>query len=684
MPYGGIDCITELAQARKLIFDRKMDEALDILSNFEQKEEISLENKLSIFLLKGRIYAYYWRYFETVEMGEQAYLLSKQLGIISSIIEALNLRAYMTFTGKIDTALEIILEVERFMVNLPPEMQSSSFFQEINISNMFLHFTYYMLKAEYDDSLKLANQFSSYIDTIGGKDNLAISNYILAYAYMVKGKPDVALDHAFKSLELYKDLEQDVWIAELLYTIGNFRYYKGELEQSLNYLKQSFSIENVSDITKAKNFEMIGSIYREKGELEKALENFMQASVLAEVSYSYEVLAASLLSIGSILRIKGDLNQAISHLKRSTKISEEAGYNFYSFYAFLQLILIYLDNDSIKDAERLVTRLKDLDKKMNLRACTLACMLAEALLLKKLGRTRNRAEAEILLKNIIEEGRNMDYQIYVLALLSFSNHLLEELTIYNDQAIIEEINPLILKIERISERQGSYSYFAEAKLLQAKLALIQMNVEESKKLLTEAQQIAEAHNLTLLAQNISTEHDILLEKVTEWDILKERDAPMSERISLANISGVIDRLKGSRAVEPTEIIPEDPLLLLIMSRAGVSLFNHSFRENWDVEWLFSSFMSAFNTFSSELFSESIDRIKIGDNLILITPIESFLICYVINGQSYPGLQKLNRFSNAIRENTEIWDTLKRAINTGEVLELNKPSSLGIIVNDIFG
>ena len=109
----------------------------------------------------------------------------------------------------------------------------------------------------------------------------------------------------------------------------------------------------------------------------------------------------------------------------------------------------------------------------------------------------------------------------------------------------------------------------------------------------------------------------------------------------------------------------------------------TFIENWDSDWLFSSFMSAFNIFSSQLFAESIDRIKIGENLILINPIESFLVCYVIKGQSYLGLQKLNRFSDAIKNNTDIWERLTKAVQTGEELDLNNPTSLGDLMSEIF-
>lgn len=94
-------------------------------------------------------------------------------------------------------------------------------------------------------------------------------------------------------------------------------------------------------------------------------------------------------------------------------------------------------------------------------------------------------------------------------------------------------------------------------------------------------------------------------------------------------------------------------------------------------------MSVFNIFSSEIFSKSIDRIKIGENIILINPIESFLVCYVIKGQSYPAQQRLSRFTDAIKTNVEIWDTLNKAVKTSVMLELNNPPSLGNVINEIF-
>ncbi|MFW9875707.1 MAG: hypothetical protein ACFFG0_21600 [Candidatus Thorarchaeota archaeon] len=60
-----------------------------------------------------------------------------------------------------------------------------------------------------------------------------------------------------------------------------------------------------------------------------------------------------------------------------------------------------------------------------------------------------------------------------------------------------------------------------------------------------------------------------------------------------------------------------------------------------------------------------------------------MTCYVIKGQSYPALQKLIRFSEAIKENQEIWQALNKSIKTSEMLELDKPPALKIVITEIF-
>ncbi|MFW9866515.1 MAG: toll/interleukin-1 receptor domain-containing protein [Candidatus Thorarchaeota archaeon] len=253
----------------------------------------------------------------------------------------------------------------------------------------------------------------------------------------------------------------------------------------------------------------------------------------------------------------------------------------------------------------------------------------------------------------------------------------------NELEMLKDIQPLVERLIRESKRTNSFSLQAYALLLQGKISLLKMNIGDAKQYLTKAQLIAEDHNLQILAQQISSEHDKLLELVDDLLQLEKKKAPVSERLNLVSLDSTLDQLQGKRPIEPPDLASEEPILLLIMGQDGVAYFNHPFVENWSFGDIFSSFMSAFNSFSSEIFAKNIDRIKIDENVILIMPVDSFLVCYVIKGQSYPALQKLARFSDAIKWNTEISKALKRSAKTGEELDLNNPASLGVIVNEIF-
>lgn len=85
---------------------------------------------------------------------------------------------------------------------------------------------------------------------------------------------------------------------------------------------------------------------------------------------------------------------------------------------------------------------------------------------------------------------------------------------------------------------------------------------------------------------------------------------------------------------------------------------------------------------SEIFSESIDRIKFQDHFILRKSTEPLIICYVIKGQSYPALIKLNKFIEKIKNTPSIWNRINSAIETGVDLKIDKLPSLDAAVTEI--
>ncbi|MFX1323522.1 MAG: hypothetical protein ACFE8N_01090, partial [Promethearchaeota archaeon] len=249
---------------------------------------------------------------------------------------------------------------------------------------------------------------------------------------------------------------------------------------------------------------------------------------------------------------------------------------------------------------------------------------------------------------------------------------------FKDQEVLPEINLLINKLLDFGEIQRNYNLLAETYLLQGKLASIKLNIGDARQLFTKSERIAENHGLHLLARSISNEHDKLLEQL---EILFR--APVSERLDVLEIDKTLDHMMGKKMMEPPELIDEDPILLVIMDKDGNACFNYNFRKDFEHSDLFSSFISAFNTFSSEVFSKTIDRIKIGDNFIFMKLVEPFVTCYVSKGQSYPALKKLNKFSDSIKNESEVWEKLIKAIKSSQEINMDKLPSLGTIVDQIF-
>jgi tetratricopeptide (TPR) repeat protein len=492
------------------------------------------------------------------------------------------------------------------------------------------------------------------------------------------------LEIALLCLEIREKIDSKLDLSLTFRLIGAIYLLKGEYDLALQYCKQSLSIKEISKGIRLNVLELLSNIYFVKGEMNRTLKYKQRVVLLAEDLNFTNHLIRNLNDLGFYYRIIGKNNLAIEHIKRSLTLSEKQDL-IYSIARSLQLlILIYIDEKSRETANKYYSRLTELyDRTKEKGDVDISnwYLVSKVYMMKNSARMRDRVEAQAIFKELIDHTDERYFLMFCLSHLCYL--LLEELSLNNDLEIFGEIVPLITSGLEMAESTTNYYWLAEMKFLQAKLALIQIDIEEAKKLMVQAQRIADFHGLNLLASNISSEHDKLLDQVDVWNTIKKDGAPLAKRIKLASTSSILDRIQGRRAVDPPDLVGEEPILLLITDNSGATYFNYPFIANWDHSDLFSSFMSAFNTFSSEIFSKSIDRIRIGENTILINPVEPFLACYVIKGQSYPALQKLTRFTGAIKDNSEIWQALNKSAKTGEMLELDKPAALKTVINEIF-
>jgi len=98
-----------------------------------------------------------------------------------------------------------------------------------------------------------------------------------------------------------------------------------------------------------------------------------------------------------------------------------------------------------------------------------------AILLKNNPRTLYRGRAEEILKQVVEEEFDY-YDIAIIALLNLCDLLIFDLRNTEMLEIIDELNSYISKLINIAEKNHSFLILAETYLLQARVALLTLDL----------------------------------------------------------------------------------------------------------------------------------------------------------------------------------------------------------------
>jgi tetratricopeptide (TPR) repeat protein len=640
-----LDIISKKLQNVNLLFHQGLYfKALDMLNDFEQKIDPITEDQLICQILKSNIFQELGRVTEALKFAEMACDLSQELGNKPFLIDSYISKAWILLDlRELDTIPDLLSKGEDLLEQLT----------EIPL-----------LESARRKSLLLL---------------------IKSVFFLYKNRNiEKALEYGEESLRLSEEHENLREFALALQNNSLIYFIIGDLDRAKNYLDRCLELQRTyrkrDDWRVLKDLGVLNGMV---GELDLALEYTRQSLVLAEEIGNKSYIAQCLNNSSLIYRQKGKLDHAKEPLERNLKIWEELDSKMRLIAGLDSLFVVSLDDHSLEQAQQYLMRMLQINKQVKNKVADLACRVNQALLLKVNSKSHEKEKAKEILRQVVEE-EIINWEFTERALLHLCDILLDELQTYNKQEVLIEINFLINRITEYAEFQRSFRLLAEINLLKGKLALIQMNMGDARQLFTIAERIAEEHGLHLLARTISTEHDTLLGQLEKWENLRKAETPVSERVKFVEIDKTLDHMMGKKMIEPPDLVEEDPILLIIMSKAGKPYFNHTFIKEWDHADLFSSFISAFNTFSSEIFAQTIDRIKIGENTIFIKPVEPFVACYVSKGQSYPAIKKLNKFSVSIKIKKEIWDHLNKAAKTSQELTVNSSPLLGVVINEIFG
>ncbi|MHA1933142.1 MAG: tetratricopeptide repeat protein, partial [Promethearchaeota archaeon] len=462
-----------------------------------------------------------------------------------------------------------------------------------------------------DEALKIALQSKELIEKIGKENDLASNFLLLGWIYSQKGDIRSSLNFGIKSIDLHEKLDLQIGLKSSLLLVGLTHMNNFDFDKAINFCERAISIKETNPITELGLLSVLGNIYTIKGDLAKALKFSEEGLKLATEGNFYYIIPSFMWYLGNIHAYLGDIEKGEDYLKRNLellyKYPDKLSNGFTLMGLIVSLLVLkkksffmsgesplgsksyeqeILEKKTYEQARDYLKQLGELKVKNKGRFfekfITNCYSISKGIILKVNGRTRDRAEAEALLRKVVESEISIvpDLVLKFFAMVFLCDLYIEELSSSNDSTIIDDINPLISNMFNYAEKLQSNLIMIGVKVLQAKMELIQINFEESMIILTRALKLAELNDNQYYAQLISQEHDRLLEQQDLWDKIEKTNAPFSERIKLASFDGVLDRIRGKRYEEPIEVVNEQPVLLLLIAEGGVLIFSYPFTDEW--------------------------------------------------------------------------------------------------------
>lgn len=620
----------KLTIVNRLITKGEYEEALQLVESVEKDCKKNNKEHIKCIISKSNIFNKLGRYDKALILSESAIVESEKKNFTLLRLDSVISKAHSLWRlGKLDESLETIKQNEYLLQKIDAKKQK-----------------------------KIAKRKAS-IRRIQG------------VVFHTKGELEEAEECYQESLELWREIEDKQEISSILNNLGVLCRNKGDLYTALEYYEQSLEIYqeigNKDDL--ATSYNNIGNIYRFQGDLTKALEYYKRSLEIWEGIGNNQFISLAVTNIAEIYQQKGDYETAYVYFKRGLKLREQIGNK-----QEIALSLYYLISEAIdagyKDrAIRYLERLKEINSVNDNPFLNQLNKVAEAEILKHSTRMRDKAKAQELLQDVIEE-EVADHSLTITALLGLSELLLDELKMSCEPEVLSLLQSIVNSLLEIANHQGSHDLLAKTYWFQSQLALIDLDLDNARDLLIKAQVIAEERGLRRLAMHISSDHDALLDQLSQWEDFVTSNVSLKDRLEFAKLGELVVRLMKRGEIDIPQILCEEPVLLLILSEGGTPLYSKNYLEGSELDGvLIGGFLSAITNFSRETFATegSIERIKHQEYTLLLKPHKSFLFCYVIKGQTYSALQKLESFVKIIGTSTSAWNDLLSSIKTSKVL-----------------
>ncbi|MFW9916255.1 MAG: tetratricopeptide repeat protein [Candidatus Thorarchaeota archaeon] len=559
----------------ELIDQGHYDDALKLAEDIERDKANTLnaEEGLSLTLLQSEILYRKENYKEALRLAEQALTWSQSLGNPLQEVDAhIKMAKPLAELGDYGKSLAMINRGEEILKKLSKEPEAPLIRRKAlliaqkgdNLKNMgeldqglalleqslelaenlsndldkarILHSlgSIYCFRGESDPAIDYFEQSQAYYEKVGNERGVNFVLHCIGAMYSNKGELERALEYSEQSLAIRRKLGDKSEIAQSLITMSWIFNKRGDLDQALAFAEECYSLLKELDIKSriAQTLNTIGELWGLKGDMNSALHYLEQGLALAQEIGQKNLIAESQFYIGRIMYQQGNLDQALDYLTQTLHYTEESENKLWMANIFFNLICIAIDNGTYERAQDYLHSIEQIDAQLKNKVIDQYYRLAKAKFLAISPRIRDKAKAQEIYQEIVEE-EIVNHQLTVMAMVNLCELLLDELKAYGESEALLEAKQLGEKLSTLAEKQSSFSLVANARILQAKFAMVEGQLTEATALLEKAKITAEAKGLGLLAEKIVSETQQMEKEYDRWQNLIQRNAPFYERLEQA-------------------------------------------------------------------------------------------------------------------------------------------------------
>lgn len=551
-----------------------------------------------------------------------------------------------------------------------------------------------------DGGLKQLYQALELYSNLNDKHRMISQLNLIGWIKRVQGELDKSLEIFRRQLDLSKELNDKRQLSFALKNISYAYYYKGDLvlaeEKAAECLKLDKEIKDKRGILQV-NF-ITGYILSARGDYDlsldhhtKIIDTLNENAILKDQIPHVYCLAHR--EIGSIFYFQRKIKKSIEYVRKALEIHTtkcEIKNTLFDFEIPLLYSILLASGLLIQDEKLVAESLEELSNFAKKWPWTeFFWKLGRASILASKQRLKYKMQAQQLYEEVLE--KKFDAQMELDIQYKLCDLLLDELKYSGMEEILVEIQNLLKKISEAATKQRSISSLVILYYLQAKLSLVEGNAEFANELLTKGITLAKSKGIELYVEMLENLQNEIFIQLGEWKDLLTRNSRLQEKVELLNlkndlteaITDVLEK-KFKTQLDPLKLEDEIPTLLLVLTKAGVQIYSHPFTDEAKFnDELLGSFLTAFDTFSDEAFSEGLDRAKFGEYTVVMEPIESFTVCYLFKGQPYVGRQKLIKFINGLQNNLPIMKILDQFNRSSQIIEINDSIALESLIGEIF-